>query len=144
MSSRSKSTAPARTATFTAFLAELSSEATRLKINSEATPPEGRSRRLDSDTLWDALEKHFPLDGSDRAKLKAQGCDTDLSCLRKVVIENLDVLDEEMWKDVQQIAVAAHLRPYNSLKDWFPPVNKAAKSHYRQGGKHPRTQLIAK
>jgi hypothetical protein len=143
MSSQSKST-PARTETFTAFLEELSSEETRLKIHREATPPEGRSRRLDSDTLWDALEKHFPLDGSDRAKLKRQGCRTDLSCLRKVVIENLDVLDEEMLKNVQLIAAAAHLPPYNSLKDWFTPVIKAAKSHYRRGDKHPHTQLIAK
>jgi hypothetical protein len=48
-----------------------------------------------------------------------------------------------MLQDIQKVVVAAHLS-LNSLKDWFPPVNDAARRHFKGGAKHRTTKLIAK
>ena len=109
-----------------AFLTVLSTSVALRRISEESQPPDGRTRRLDSDVLWDALEEHYGYHGSDRALLKAQHCDSDLTCLRQRTIKDIDVLDEKMLQGIQKIVVAAYLS-LNSLKDWFPPVNAAAR-----------------
>jgi len=71
-----------------------------------------------------------------------QGCTTDLKCLRDEVIRNLDEFDESMLKSLRRIVTAMNLPPYNSLKDWFTPINNAAKK--RWGEDDERTLLFKK
>ena len=124
------------------FLRDLDDEKTLLKVQEECRPGPNRTRRLDSDTVWDSLEAHFNLDGSSRAKMKEQGCTTDLKCLRDEVIRHLDEFDEPMLKSLRKIVAAMNLPPYNSLKDWFTPINNAAKK--RWGEDDERTLLFKK
>lgn len=124
------------------FLAELDDEKTLLLIQEECRPEPPRKRRLDSDIVWDALETHFALEGSSGTKLKEQGCTTDLKCLRDEAIRQLEVFDEDMLKALRRIVTAMNLPPYNSLKDWFTPVTKAAAKKW--GDDHPKTKLFRK
>ena len=64
-----------RTKTMEAFLDDLDNKDTLLRIQEESRPEPPRTRRLDSDAVLDALEEHFDLDGSSRAKMKEQGCE---------------------------------------------------------------------
>lgn len=124
-----------------AFVKELAGEDILLRINNESVPEAPRKNRMDSKTLWKALNKHFGF-SSEPSDKHAQGCRNDLSCLRLRVIEDIDILDEEMLQGIQRIVTSASLPPFNSLKDWFSPVNKAAGGKF--GNDHTKTKLIAK
>jgi hypothetical protein len=132
-------------AKFKEFLAELSKPKTLIKINNESNPPAGRTRRLDSDIMWGALEGTFGLDGDGGlAELKAkQECSSDVSCLQLETIKHLKLLlDEEMLQQLQSIVTACHHPPYSSLAGWFPPVNKEARRQW--GDESPKTLMVAK
>ena len=130
------------------FLTELDDEKTLLKIQHECTPDPPRKSRLDSNTVWDALEKHFSLygDGTKNELKRDQGCSSDTTCFQMEVIKRRKKFPknngEEMLKSVQRIAAAMHLPPYNSLKDWFVPITKAAIKQWGKG--HKYTKLFSK
>lgn len=110
-------------------------------IASEVSPPDDRKRRLDSNTFWEELKKYFKLDR--KSTKNEQGCTTDVRCFRDKLIETgLDVVSEKQLEQIQKIITSAHRPPYNSLKDWFVPVNKKAKEKF--GVDSDRTKLIAK
>ena len=111
--------------TMLAFLQSMSEKTTLSKIKNEVMPKKAGGNRQDSDIVWDGLEFYFKDlkgEGTVRELSAKQGCGTDLQCLRMKVIENLNVFDEEMLKQLQVLAAAMHNPPFNSLKDWFTPI----------------------
>ena len=112
-----------------AFLSSLTDQTTLNTISTEVRPVKKGGNRRDSSLVWDAPEFYFGFSGDGTVKelATAQGCGTDLQCLRQKVLEDLDVFDENMLSQLQQLVSHMHNPPFNSLKDWFTPIMAAVK-----------------
>lgn len=104
------------------------------------TLPKAVPRRLQSATLWMLLAKHLGKARTDKKK----GCRSDLSCLKKVVIQAINLgafaLNKEILQGLRSVVANASLPPYNSAAQWFPDVNTAARRTY--GNDHKQRRLI--
>jgi hypothetical protein len=96
-------------------------------IQRESLPQGQGNSRSQSDLLWDLLAPF----GKKRMQFQKSKCSTDMMCLRLIIIETLRsdlyTLGEDDLKAIQMVASATSQQPFNSLMNWYPPINKVAK-----------------
>ncbi len=107
------------------LLVELSAKSKLQSIKREIQPSGKGKNRRQSATVWKALGKHFGYEKGNPEK--DQDCSNDSTCFREIVMANLKTLNDDDLQRVQTIAAAMFsIAPYNTLKQWFPPINKFA------------------